>query len=239
VSHAAATDSPIFRLGVFSRKMAARTVVKRSIDLHVSGLEHVPRTGATLLAARHYHHLNDAAVILASVERDVHILIAVDWSGDGFRLNVLRWLAEAARWPAIWRSGARWRLNRDGYRESLRLLAEGRLLLVFPQGYPVIDPAGSRAPAGQWLAFDPGVVTLAQHAARAAGHAIPVVPVGLWYAPRSPDGWTVWLRFGQPLRVAETSSATRETTLRELEAAVRCLSGPPSATRGREQSSVS
>ena len=117
----------------------------------------------------------------------------------------MRWLARDARaGQACGAPGPGWRLNRDGYRLSLRLLREGRLLLVFPEGYPAIDPEGSRKadPEG-FLPFDAGFLVLAER----AGLEVPIVPVGLWYAPRPGGGWTVWLRFGRPMRLQCAPSA--------------------------------
>ena len=61
----------------------ARKLVDRALDLHVVGLEHVPSAGPAILVARHYHHLYDAAAILARVPREVHVLVALDWLRDG------------------------------------------------------------------------------------------------------------------------------------------------------------
>jgi 1-acyl-sn-glycerol-3-phosphate acyltransferase len=194
-------------------------LVARALDLRVEGLEHIPAHGPAILVSRHYHHLYDAAAILASVPREVHVLIALDWLGIGIRLRVMRWLAAAARWPGVWRSGPRWRLNRDGYRQSLQLLREGRLLLVFAEGYPTVDPEGAReADQDGFRAFDSGFLVLAKH----AGVPVPVVPVGLWYAPRPRGGWTVWLRFGRPIDRPQLAAC---------ESVVRKLSRPPGATR--------
>ncbi len=224
---ATATSDPIAaRVGAWSRRLAARVLVARALDLHVVGLEHVPAAGPVILVARHYHHLYDAAAILACVPREVHVLIALDWLGGGARLHLMRWLAATARWPGVWRSGPGWRLNRDGYRLSLRLLREGRLLLVFPEGYPAVDPEGSHKtdPEG-FLPFDAGFLVLAER----AGPDVPIVPVGLWYAPRPVGGWTVWLRFGRPIHCSAAEPWPRRVGLAAVEAEVRRLS-LPSAT---------
>lgn len=203
--------------------MTARALVKRAVDLHVVGLEHIPAHGPAILVARHYHHLYDGAAIVASVPREVHILIALDWLG-GSRLRVMRWLASAARWPGVWREGGGPHRNREGYRHSLDLLREGRILLIFPEGYPAVDPEGSRkASPDAFLPFDAGFLVLAER----AGREVPIVPVGLWYAPRRGGGWTVWLRFGSPTQVR--SSGDRAARLARIEADVRRLSAPPAA----------
>jgi putative membrane protein len=214
------------RVGACARRLAARALVARALDLHVVGLAHVPSHGPAILAARHYHHLYDAAAILASLPRQVHILIAVDWLGGGRRLAVMRRLAAAARWPIVWRPGAAWRFNREGYRLSIDLLREGRLLLVFPEGYPTIDPLGAPGVTSDGcLPFDPGFLALAER----AGPSVPVVPVGLWYAARPRGGWTVWLRFGPPDVPSGSDSGGRRARLQAVEAAVRRLSAPPLA----------
>jgi 1-acyl-sn-glycerol-3-phosphate acyltransferase len=204
-------ESIAARVGAWSRRQAARLLVSRALDLHVEGLEHVPASGPAILVARHYHHLYDAAAVLASAPREVHVLIALDWLGTGRRMRLMRWLAGAARWPGVWRSGPGWRLNRDGYRQSLQVLREGGLLLVFPEGYPTIDPVGMpQKDAGGFGPFKAGFLVLAKR----AGVQVPVVPVGLWYSPRPRGGWTVWLRLGEP--IFDQQLATIESTVRTL-----------------------
>ncbi|MBV9578907.1 MAG: 1-acyl-sn-glycerol-3-phosphate acyltransferase, partial [Chloroflexi bacterium] len=179
------------------------------LDLRVTGLEHVPRDGPAILVARHYHHLYDACAILASVPREVHVVVAVDWL-HGWPLQLMLKLTQAARWPAVWRSPTR--LNRSGYQLSLELLRRGRLLLIFPEGYPAIEPRGLqvRGPA-EFLPFASGFLRLAER----AGPAIPIVPVGLWYGGRGLR--QARLRFGKPLLCSpvDVSLAAVETAVRE------------------------
>lgn len=201
----------------------ARALVRRAVDLHVSGLENVPEEGPAILVARHYHHLYDAAAILANVRREVHVLVAVDWLRGGWRLALMRWLAAAARWPVVWRRGAAWRINRDGYRASLDILNEGRVLLVFPEGYPNVDPLGTpKQKPEEFLPFDPGFLVLAEQAT----DDVPLIPVGLSYTRYGRRGWTLRLRFGTPIRQS-IRRAGRRSALALLESAVRELSAPP------------
>jgi 1-acyl-sn-glycerol-3-phosphate acyltransferase len=224
VSSAASRDTIAARVGAWSRRLAARVLVERALDLHVVGLEDVPTAGPVILVARHYHHLYDAAAILACVPREVHVLIALDWLGGGTRLHLMRWLAAAAGWPGVWRSGPAWRFNRAGYRLSRRLLCQGRVLLVFPEGYPTIDPEGShKTDAEGFLPFDAGFLVLAER----VGVDVPIVPVGLWYAPREVGGWTLWLRFGRPIHRGAAEAGPRRPGLAAVEAEVRRLSAPP------------
>jgi 1-acyl-sn-glycerol-3-phosphate acyltransferase len=218
------SDALARRIGAWSRRQTARALVERNLDLHVTGLEHVPETGPAILVARHYHHLYDAAAILAAVPREVHVLIAGDWLRNGFRLALMRQLAASARWPMVWRRGGGWRLNRAGYSASLELLEEGRILLVFPEGYPTIDPRPSpRSEVDAFLPFDGGCLVLAERASR----ELPLVPVGLAYARRDAGGWSVSLRFGAPHRHTRLERAERREALARLESAVRDLSTSP------------
>ncbi|MBV9579443.1 MAG: 1-acyl-sn-glycerol-3-phosphate acyltransferase [Chloroflexi bacterium] len=131
-------------------------------------------------------------------------------------------LAAAARWPMVWRHASAWQLNRQGYSASLRLLDEGHVLLVFPEGYPAIDPRPSRRSADEaFLPFDISCLVLAERAAR----EVPLVPVGLVYARRDGVGWRVWLRFGPAVRHARRGRE-RPATLARLESSVRELSTP-------------
>ncbi len=221
---ASSGDPLVRRIGAWSRRQTARALVKRNVDLHVAGLEHVPERGPAILVARHYHHLYDAAAILATVPREVHVLIAADWLAGGWRLALMRRLAAAARWPMVWRRGAAWRLNRAGYTASLKLLEEGRILLVFPEGYPLIDPRRSnRSALDSFLPFDPGFLVLAER----ARCEVPLVPVGLAYGRRDAGSWSVWLRFGAPHCHGRVRRAERLAALARLESSVRDLSTSP------------
>jgi 1-acyl-sn-glycerol-3-phosphate acyltransferase len=213
------------RIGAWSRRAAARALLARRVDLQIQGLEHVPTQGPVILVARHYHHLYDACAIVASLPREVHIMVALDWL-DGVPGEMLQVLARSARWPGVWRAESRaHRLNRSAYRLALDLLREGRVLLVFPEGYPVVDPRRSRPhPAEVLLPFDAGFLTLAER----ADPGVMIVPVGLGYVQRR-RRTQAWLRFGQPMHIAGGSPReVRARRLAEVEGEVRALCVPPS-----------
>lgn len=209
------------RAGAAGRRLVARAIVAHALDLHVVGLEYVPPQGPVILAARHYHHLYDACAILASLPREVHVMIAVDWL-TGPRLALMRYLARLARWPIVWRTRARRRpLNRDGFRSSLEVLSQGGVMLVFPEAYPTIDPLASYPRADDaLLPFDPAFLILAE---RTAG-TVAIIPAGLWYSSCDSQAW---LRFGAPIGGA-ARKWDRERRLAEVETAVRALSAPQS-----------
>lgn len=199
-------------------------------EVTLDGLDRVPRTGPVLLAARHYHHLLDGAVLIRSLERPVHIVVGLDWAANA---RERRWMERACKWagyPVILRSataGTRGgyaatearRYVRSGVRDAAALLRDGRVVLVFPEGYPVVDPAVSdatpRARDGAGLLpFAAGFRTIAAAARRAGARDIAIVPVGFRYERRA-TRWRIAARFGAPLP-ADADVATVERAVHEL-----------------------
>jgi putative membrane protein len=210
-------------------RTAARIVVRRKLDLTVEGMGHLPANGPVILAARHYHHLHDGCALIAAIPRPVHILVGLDWVSNPLGRRVLDAACAAARWPVVLRrreptaglSRDEVRAVRQSMRESLDLLDEGRILLVFPEGYPTIDPGYTpKTDADEFLPFQPGVVRLAS-AARARGIHAPIIPVGFKYT--AGERWTVRMRFGAPMLVE--SRGEEVTVLDALNRQVRELSG--------------
>jgi 1-acyl-sn-glycerol-3-phosphate acyltransferase len=210
-------------------RTAAKALVGRRLDLHVEGLEHVPFDGPVLIAARHFHHLCDGCAILATVPRPVHILVALDWLQNRAGRAAMEKACRAAGWPVVLRPhgpsgdidelGAA-RVFRAAARDSLALFAAGKVLLVFPEGYPNIDPGYTpKQGDDEFLPFQPGVVRLASLAAT-RGLSVPIVPAGLSY--RRANRWQVTLRFGEPLILVDRTQEA--AILRTLEARVHVLS---------------
>jgi putative membrane protein len=124
--------------------------------VRIEGIGNVPRAGPVLLAARHYHHLLDGAVLVHHLPRPVHVVVALDWTADA---KQRRWMERAcawARWPVILRpatTGTRagyaasevGRYLRSGLRNAAELLREERVVAVFPEGYPAIDRSADAA----------------------------------------------------------------------------------------------
>ena len=197
----------------------------------VEGLERVPRAGPVLLAARHYHHLLDGAVLVRHLARPVHIVVGLDWSANAKQRRRMERACAWAQYPVILRpatTGAHGgyaasevqRYLRSGVRDAAALLRDGRVVLVFPEGYPVVDPATSNATprerdADGLLPFAAGFRTIARTAQRNGVRDVAVVPVGLRYEPRGAR-WRITARFGTPLAAAEADVATVTRAVREL-----------------------
>lgn len=215
-----------------SLRALSRALVSRRLDVIVEGDEHVPRSGPAVIAARHYHHLYDGALILATIPRPVHILVASDWTMPGPGRGALEAACRAAGWPVVQRAGAadparpaasvgtRGDLLR-AIRRGAGIVAGGGVLLVFPEGYPNVDPGFTpKAGPDAFLPFEAGFATIARVAAERTGRPVPVVPAGFHYQPG--PRWRVALRFGEPITVPAATGAIVGAT----EQAVRHLSAP-------------
>ncbi|MGI8827020.1 MAG: lysophospholipid acyltransferase family protein [Chloroflexota bacterium] len=184
----------------------------------IEGLENVPRAGPVLVVSRHFHHLYDGVVYLAILRRQVHILVALDWVSS----PRLRWLMEpacsVAELPVVLRRERLRRARGSGYagpksayrateagkylrrglRFSVSLLRRGRLLVIFPEAYPNVDPIETpKTDAADFLPFRRGFVTLIQMAQRDGQTRVAVVPAGLRY--RDAGSWHIGVRFAAPL----------------------------------------
>jgi len=219
------SDMPWRSLRAFSR-----TMLKRSAELQVEGLENVPPSGPVILAARHFHHQIDGEALLATLPRPTHLMVALDWATNAAGKAGLTAACRAARWPAVIRPdsphgidpAAQRRALRIAIRESLQLLREGRILVVFPEGYPNIDDHPNPKTEGRaFLPFQDGFARLAGIALREGMH-VPVIPVGFFY--EAGPKWKVILRFGEP--VSLRASAETASLRAGVETSVTALSQP-------------
>src|SRR4051794_26465136 len=90
------SDMPWRSLRAFSR-----TMLKRSANLDVIGLEQVPAARPGILAARHYHNQIDGEALLATLPRPTHLMVALDWATSAPVKSGLAAACRAARWPAV------------------------------------------------------------------------------------------------------------------------------------------
>lgn len=122
--------------------------------------------------------------------------------------------------PALARAEARRYLLRAA-RLSVSLLRAGEILVIFPEGYPTIDPVYTpKRDDDAYLPFLPGFLRFTELAQRAGSAPIPIVPAGLQYARG--ERWRVTLRFGEPLYL--DAGVDRAALLAHVEAQVRALS---------------
>jgi putative membrane protein len=226
-------------LGIAARRLAARR-----LELRVDGAAHLPADGPVLLAVRHAHHFWDGVALLAAVPRPLHLVVALDWVGTPALRRAMERATRAAAWPVLLRAEAIAaraagvaglppsayaadevpRYGARALREGVALLAAGRALAVFPEGFPAVDPHWTpRRQPDEWLPFQRGFVHFAAAAERRLGRAVPIVPVGVAYAEGVRR--VAQLRFGRPTQLAE--HAGRAALVRSIESRVRRLSAPP------------
>ena len=226
-----ATDKAMRLIAVLLTGRRLKTVV-------ASGLEHVPSEGPALLVARHYHHLFDGLALSAALKRRFHIVVTLDWAGSRATKLLMYSLNRLARWPMVLRADALEQaqpprqqftsldirhFQATALREAVTLLDNHRLLVIFPEGYPNIDPGyTAKQQPDEFLPFKPGFIHIAKAAERRCGIKIPLIPVGIHYRSGSP--WVAVLRFGEPLYVE--ASQNKQKLIANIEDCVKELSKP-------------
>lgn len=180
----------------FAMRMGARLVVNADEVTH-TGLEQLPTSGPVVLAVRHYHHLLDGLGLLAHSDRPLHIMIGLDWVTTAKTRWLMESLARGCAWPVTLRTSddeadhgrpgaSAYRpqeiqpYQNRAYRQCVDLLRRERVVVMFPESFPVIDPHTVRAPRLETLApFKSGFARAAVTAARRYGRPVNVVPVGI------------------------------------------------------------
>ncbi|HET9660045.1 MAG TPA: 1-acyl-sn-glycerol-3-phosphate acyltransferase [Thermomicrobiales bacterium] len=212
-------DNPAWR----TIRIASKRVVARDLHLRVDGIELLPSEGPVLLVARHFHHLYDGCAVMATVPRQVQVLVGLDWVERPIALKGMQSACRAAGWPVVYRSTAGIERSvwlsalREAMRQSVEILRDGKILLVFPEGYPTIDPHPTpKRRRDEVLPFHTGFVRIAQNALD-AGIPVRTVPVGFRYDER-PYGWDVMMRFGHELPIDRSGAPARfaETARRAI-----------------------
>ncbi len=189
-------DLPIWmRMVALAARIGARTFANVRID----GLEHIPRTGAVILAINHIS--NADAFVTGS------------WITPALRTRRIHWLGkqELFDWPVFGLLAAhggvhpvdRSTADIEAYRLATRILEEGDVLLIFPEG--------TRSPDGSLQEAKDGLATLAMRTNAA------IVPIGINGSDKVwPKGSklpipiprrTITVHIGSPFRVADVVPA--------------------------------
>lgn len=219
-------------------RRAGRWSLGRNATVTIEGQEHVPASGPVLIAARHYHHLYDGCVAVDALNRPVHVVVSLDWIRNPLQRAAMTRLCGLARWPMVIRPGLpdaprasakllreRRAVLRQSARDTVELLRQGRVVVVFPEGYPNIDPSFTPKEGDDFLPFHEGFVRYARLAERAGAGEVPIVPLGFHYEQPGPDGrWRIIARYGRPERLAQGSD---DEVRNLIEAEVQRLSAAP------------
>jgi 1-acyl-sn-glycerol-3-phosphate acyltransferase len=163
----------------------------------------IPASGALLLVANHQSNLDPPLIGFGICQRQIDYLAKIGL----FQVPGLSWLIGALNATPINDETG----NAGAIKEVLRRLAEGRAVLIFPEG--------SRTPDGQIDEFKRGTALLFRRA------ECPVMPVAIegcfdaWPRNRSfPHlvGKSVAVKFGEPISASELSALGPDGALRML-----------------------
>jgi 1-acyl-sn-glycerol-3-phosphate acyltransferase len=223
-------------------RLGGRALAAGRVEMAVTGLERIPTDGPVLLVARHYHHLFDGVVLLVSMPRPIHIVVTLDWAKNSHARRLMTLATTIARWPVVlrrdtlrtrvnldrtWRgeiftAAAIRRYQRSALSVSVALLAEGRVLVVFPEGYPNIDPHYTpKTRPEEFLPFRSGFAAIAAATEKRLGARVPIVPTGFRYTMNK--RWTVRLNIGEAVYLE--SFVSRQLLVSYMEQRVAELSG--------------
>jgi putative membrane protein len=220
-------------------RLGSRFISRRAMEIQVEGLEYVPRTGAVLIAARHVHFFYDGYILLRAIPRRLHTIVALDWLHSHLLRHVIEVACALADWPVILRSeqfalhdpGKTWAYSPNEVREylrrvtldSARLLRSGEVLVIFPEGYPNLDPHPTpKSGMDSFLPFRSGFIKLVELAERDGQTHVAIVPAGLNYSRADGKGWQATVRFSHPLFRSDFASS--EQAIHAVEQQVHLLS---------------
>jgi len=127
----------------------------------------------------------------------------------------------AAGGPSAFSAQETFRYLQAATRRTVDLLRAGELLVIFPEGYPDVDPKGSRKPLGRMLPFQDGFARFVELSERDGRTRVAVVPAGFSFS--GPGYRYPVARFGAALRRAAFPS--RRAFIEEVERRVAALSG--------------
>ena len=138
-----------------------RLVFRVTLDLKITGMEHLPPRGALIVAINHSSFL-DPLLVGAYMKRDVVMMSKI----ENFRLPVFGWIVQAYGAFPIHRG----EVDRTSLKKALEVLRGGEILLMAPEG--------TRSKDGQLQTGHDGLAMLA------ARTAAPILPFAIAGAKR-------------------------------------------------------
>ncbi len=143
----------------------------------VIGREHIPKHGGVLVAANHSSYL-DIPLLGCGITRRVAFL----GRQDLFPIPALKWVFRWLGWIPIRQD----RLDREGFGKAIRLIKEGRVVVIYPEG--------TRSPDGALRPGKPGIGIIV------AETGCPVVPAYIAGTFEALPMGASWIRL-HPVRV--------------------------------------
>lgn len=163
--------------------LACNAVGRLLFRYRAMGREHIPKQGGVLVAANHASYL-DIPLLGCGIPRRVAFL----GRQDLFPVPGLRWLARWLGWIPIRQD----RLDREGFGKAIRLIKEGKVVAIYPEG--------TRSHDGALKPGKPGIGLLV------AETGCPVVPVHISGTFEALPTGAVWIRlhpvtvtYGEPI----------------------------------------
>lgn len=189
--------------------------------LEITDRERIPATGPVLLCANHANALIDPVLLGIAARRPVRFLAKAPL----FAVPVLGRLLRALGMIPAYRVSddpRQVRRNLQSLDAGAVILAQGHALGIFPEGQSTehahLDTLRS------------GAARLALQAVEAGAAGLVIVPVGIVYEQKDRAGSDVWVRVGEPMRVAEwlrgpegTARAARRALTEALTARLRAV----------------
>jgi cytidylate kinase len=181
--------TPLIRLVAWGGRVLARSISRLTIE---GSLEAIPREGPVILAANHASNADPVVIgsfLTPRLGRRIH------WLGkrELFDWPVVGWVAAHGGVHPVDRSTA----DLEAFRLARRILDEGHVLMVFPEG--------TRSPDGALQVAKDGVAMLALRT------GAPIVPIAMaetdrfWPRGRALPrvGRRIVMRVGKPFRLAD------------------------------------
>lgn len=129
----------------------------------VSGAENIPSSGAVILASNHLSVV-DSVFLPLCIQRDMVFLAKSEYfTGRGLKGWITKWFMKGTGMLPIDRSGGK--ASEASLNTGLRVLAEGRVLGIYPEG--------TRSPDGKLYRGRTGIARMVLES------GVPVVPVAM------------------------------------------------------------
>jgi putative membrane protein len=216
-------------------------IARWKLQVDVEGRENVPSSGPVLIAVRHFHWFYDGCILVSTIPRRLHTIIALDWMQSRISRYLVELSCSLADWPVILRSeqfleheeNKQWAFTpietryylRQVTAASVRLFRSGEIIVIFPEGYPNIDPHPTpKTDLEEFLPFRPGFIKFIEQAERDDKTRVAIVPAGLSYSRTRGKRWQATVRYGPALFRSDFDNA--EQLLHAVEEDVHALSNP-------------
>jgi 1-acyl-sn-glycerol-3-phosphate acyltransferase len=185
-------------------------VVARCIShVEVIGRENFPREGPVILTPNH-QTIADPPILGAFLPRKIHYMVKIEaWNAPFFG-----WLARGFEAFPVRRG----EVDLQAYRRALKLLADRKVVGIFPEGHRSMD--------GRLLPGQPGAILLAQ---RSGSPLLPVAMTGVTEVLSVPGfalRRTIRIVVGQPYHPAATGRGQTAELTDELMARIAQLLPP-------------